>query len=447
MECSNVKQHQYGSYTEPRISFSSGFAATKNEMINYKEAPASSDDFEFGVNNFSMITADEIFFEGMIVPLKEEVNTTKRMSTLREELSEEDEDSPKSKSKGSSGWWRERLGLGFDNLVLKLPKKSSAVLRMVVLLFVMVCTVYICSICLKQIGVTPNYGFLNVEVFERPCPEPNIQPWDIPFVHYPKPKTYNRDECSCQPVRYFAILSMQRSGSGWFETLLNNHTNISSNGEIFSVKDRRANVSTIFETLDKVYNLDWLSSASKNECTSAVGFKWMLNQGLMKHHEEIVEYFKTRGVSAIFLFRRNLLRRMISVLANSYDRDAKLLNGTHKSHTHSPKEAEILAGYKPMINTTVLITELKQIQDMTLKALACFNTTRHMLLYYEDVVENRTRLDDVQAFLKVPKRELKSRQVKIHRGSLSQHVQNWEEIQSTLKGTLFENFLRQNYRR
>jgi len=27
-----------------------------------------------------------------------------------------------------------------------------------------------------------------------------------------------------------------------------------------------------------VYNLDWNSSASKNECTAAVGFKWMLNQ-------------------------------------------------------------------------------------------------------------------------------------------------------------------------
>ncbi|XP_010437618.1 PREDICTED: uncharacterized protein LOC104721352 [Camelina sativa] len=334
-----------------------------------------------------------------------------------------------------------------DSFVLKLPKKSSLVLRMVVLLFVMVCAVYICSICLKQIGVSPNYGFLNVEVFERPCPEPNIEPWDIPFVHYPKPKTYNRDECSCHPVRYFAILSMQRSGSGWFETLLNNHTNIGSNGEIFSVKDRRANVSTIFETLDKVYNLDWLSSASKNECTSAVGFKWMLNQGLMKHHEEIVEYFKTRGVSAIFLFRKNLLRRMISVLANSYDRDAKLLNGTHKSHTHSAKEAEILAGYKPMINTTLLITELKQIQDMTSKALAYFNTTRHILVYYEDVVKNLTRLDDVQEFLKVPKRKLKSRQVKIHGGTLSKHVQNWEEIQTTLKGTSFENFLLQEHRK
>jgi len=113
-------------------------------------------------------------------------------------------------------------------------------------------------------------------------------------------------------------------------------------------------------------------------------------QGLMKHHEEIVEYFKTRGVSAIFLFRKNLLRRMISVLANSYDRDAKLLNGTHKSHTHSAKEAEILAGYKPMINTTLLINELRQIQEMTLKALTYFNTTRHILVYYEDVVKNLT---------------------------------------------------------
>lgn len=94
------------------------------------------------------------------------------------------------------------------------------------------------------------------------------------LVHY----HFTRAECACHPVRYFAILSTQRSGSGWFETLLNSHMNVSSNGEIFSVKDRRANASTIVETLDKLYNLDWLSSAAKNECTTAVGLKWMLNQ-------------------------------------------------------------------------------------------------------------------------------------------------------------------------
>lgn len=87
-----------------------------------------------------------------------------------------------------------------------------------------------------------------------------------------------RDECACNPVRYFVIVSMQRSGSGWFETLLNSHTNVSSNGEIMGSSKRRSNISAIFETLDKVYNLDLLTSSSKNECSAAVGFKWMLNQ-------------------------------------------------------------------------------------------------------------------------------------------------------------------------
>ena len=31
-------------------------------------------------------------------------------------------------------------------------------------------------------------------------------------------------------------------------------------------------------TFDKVYYLEWNSSASKNDCTTTVGFKWMLNQ-------------------------------------------------------------------------------------------------------------------------------------------------------------------------
>ncbi|KAJ6936767.1 hypothetical protein NC652_011453 [Populus alba x Populus x berolinensis] len=165
----------------------------------------------------------------------------------------------------------------------------------------------------------------------------------------------------------------------------------------------------------------------------------------MRHHEEIVEYFKTRGVSAIFLFRRNLLRRMISILANSYDRDVKPLNGTHKSHVHSPREAEILAKYKSLINTTLLIPSLKQVEDTTAKALEYFKSVRHIILYYEDVVKNRTKLLDVQDFLKVPRRELKSRQVKIHKGSLLNYVENWDEVQKSLKGTHYESLLSGDY--
>ena len=59
--------------------------------------------------------------------------------------------------------------------------------------------------------------------------------------------------------------------------LSNSHVNVSSNGEIFSVEDRRNNISSIIQTLDKVYNLDWFSSSSVNQYYAAVGFKWTLN--------------------------------------------------------------------------------------------------------------------------------------------------------------------------
>ncbi|KAE8715713.1 P-loop containing nucleoside triphosphate hydrolases superfamily protein isoform 4 [Hibiscus syriacus] len=270
-----------------------------------------------------------------------------------------------------------------DTLIIKPSKKSPLFLRTIVLLFAMVCGVYICTICRKQISTVTK---MNIQVIGRPSPDTNIaaqlEP-QIPTLHYPKPETFSRGECTQNLVRFFVILSIQRSGSGWFETLLNSHVNVSSNGEIFSVMERRKNISTIIQTLEKVYNLDWLNSASKNECSAAVGFKWMLNQGLMVHHEEIVEYFKQRGVAAIFLFRRNLLRRMVSVLANSYDRHAKLLNGTHKSHVHSHQE----------------------------------------------------KLKDVQEFLGIPEMELISHQVKIHEGPLSGFVKNWDDVNRTLSGT------------
>jgi LPS sulfotransferase NodH len=79
-------------------------------------------------------------------------------------------------------------------------------------------------------------------------------------------------------VRFFVIVSTQRSGSGWVEALLNSHPNVSSNGEVFSMRERRQNLSSVLGTLDRLYGMDWLTSAAKNECTAAFGFKWMLNQ-------------------------------------------------------------------------------------------------------------------------------------------------------------------------
>lgn len=367
-----------------------------------------------------------------------------------------------------------------DTLIIKPSKKSPLLLRLIALLFAVVCGLFFCSIRLKQMSIGNRIRFQPFQVLGRSYSEYGIkqieisgkndtkqleippvyhltqievpgdndtEQFEFPPVHYPKPQTFNRTECAHNPVQYFAIISMQRSGSGWFETLLNSHMNVSSNGEIFSVMDRRQNISSIIKTLDTVYNLDWFTSASKNECSAAVGFKWMLNQGLMQYHKEIVEYFNRRGVSVIFLFRRNLLRRLVSVLANSYDRYAKLLNGTHKSHVHSHQEAEALSRYKPAINSTLLIAELKEMELTAAKAFKYFNSTRHIVLYYEDLVKNRKKLKEVLKFLRLPQMKLKSRQVKIHRGTLSEHIQNWDDVKKTLNGTEYGNLLLADYRR
>lgn len=80
------------------------------------------------------------------------------------------------------------------------------------------------------------------------------------------------------PVRLFVIISMQRSGSGWFESLLNNHMNIRLNDEIFGPKNRRQNLSSNFNTLDRVYSMGLITYSSQNSCSAAINFKWMLHQ-------------------------------------------------------------------------------------------------------------------------------------------------------------------------
>ncbi|GJN10850.1 hypothetical protein PR202_ga28983 [Eleusine coracana subsp. coracana] len=274
---------------------------------------------------------------------------------------------------------------------LKSSKGAPFVPRPIRILFIALCGFYdVCYISFNQISLE-NKGGVNSgeEPRENICEQPDVPHAELHYVHFPKPTSYNREKCACTPVRFFVILSMQRSGSGWFETLLNSHPNISSNGEIFNKIDRRENISSIVRTLEKLYNLDWFTSAAKNECTAAFGLKWMLNQGILDNPADIVSYLNKKGVSVLFLFRRNTLRRLISVLSNDYDRDAKQLNGTHKSHVHSKEEA----------------------------------------------------LAQVQEFLGVPVKKLISRQVKIHTRPLPDLVQNWEEVSSKLNGTQYARFL------
>ena len=108
-----------------RISFSNDFAdaqqVIKHEAI-YREAPVSAD-FEFSVNNFGMIAADEVIFQGTLLPLKDNVANQGGKTTLRDELLAEDDYSDRfSRPSRSLSRWKERLGLKRSQIV---PKKTD----------------------------------------------------------------------------------------------------------------------------------------------------------------------------------------------------------------------------------------------------------------------------------------------------------------------------------
>lgn len=113
----------------PRISFSSDFVDvqqnTKQERSS-REAPVSSD-FEFSVTNYSMMSADELFFKGRFLPFKDNYNNQmQRTTTLREELLVDDDHehiSPRP-PKGSTRW-KGLLGLKRTHIGSKKADKSE----------------------------------------------------------------------------------------------------------------------------------------------------------------------------------------------------------------------------------------------------------------------------------------------------------------------------------
>lgn len=79
-----------------------------------------------------------------------------------------------------------------DSLIVKHPKKNPLVLRMLVLMFVMVCGVYICAVCLKQIDGHTAVRILSIPVAAKPCDSVDVEPSEKPYVHFPKPATFSR---------------------------------------------------------------------------------------------------------------------------------------------------------------------------------------------------------------------------------------------------------------
>lgn len=94
----------------------------------------------------------------------------------------------------------------------------------------------------------------------------------------------------------------------------------------------------------------------------------------------------SQSISVFFLIS---LRKFLVNLKYTKKTSRRLLKGRSQLVIEM-FQADILAKYKPVINATLLIHNLRQVEETTAKALEYFKSTRHIVLYYEDVVRNRT---------------------------------------------------------
>ncbi|XP_057768963.1 uncharacterized protein LOC130989002 [Salvia miltiorrhiza] len=122
----------------PRISFSNDFVESSRSHSRaaaaaaYRDAPVSAD-FEFSVSNYSMMSADELFFKGRLLPLKEGCCSSGKTTTLRDELKNEDEDQEEEETSGSFSLrppknptrWRGFLGLRKSHIGSKKSNDKS----------------------------------------------------------------------------------------------------------------------------------------------------------------------------------------------------------------------------------------------------------------------------------------------------------------------------------
>lgn len=121
--------HHHCPPISPRISFSNDFVDSQQASIikqerSSRDTPVSSD-FEFSVSNYSMMSADELFFKGRLLPFKD-TQIQKTTTTLREELlvdDDEHEDFSLRPPKGSS--WKGFLGLRKSHIGSKKADKSE----------------------------------------------------------------------------------------------------------------------------------------------------------------------------------------------------------------------------------------------------------------------------------------------------------------------------------
>lgn len=221
----------------------------------------------------------------------------------------------------------------------------------------------------------------------------------------------------------FAILCLGRSGSTHLQSLIDSHPHACCFGELFNPRAPQAPAFVHSEQMDEREYLDELL-AGRDEL--AVGFKLPMNS-IRAHPRAGALVGSESGMRIIRLSRRNLLAQFVSRRMMSATRVSQSIFGSYGDATVRIEPSHCLEALEAM-----------EADERELDRLAG-GTPVHRVVYEQLVASEG--LDELQRFLGLEPVALRSWFTKLRTRSLSETVENWDELAAALRGTRFESFL------
>lgn len=185
----------------------------------------------------------------------------------------------------------------------------------------------------------------------------------------------------------FIVIAMQRSGSRYFVHQLSTHPEIVSDGELFvgwGGEGGRgyADFGPMKKEIEQSFDRHCAIAGTK-----FAGFKWMTNQGHDERRHAIKKYMLNRGVKLVYLWRRNVLRQLISNLANR--RTVGLAHPeSREDAAKADVDLELPAGGD-------LIHALKKIERQRRRVRSYYHPeVKETAVFYEDLIAGSPRYND-----------------------------------------------------
>lgn len=244
----------------------------------------------------------------------------------------------------------------------------------------------------------------------------------------------------------FAIVGVQRTGTTWIRTTLNDHPSILALGEVFLYRHgrfpfyRRAG-SDVAHSYRQYIQTSWgrrlghlvrrravvhdyLQRLFSQPDLGAVGFKMMHTQAVA--FPAAIDYLLSERIRIIHVVRRNVLKTLIS---------RESARQRHLYHARSRVPVKQIT-----LDVGKLRGNLERICADNAFWKKTFEGSDYLELAYEDFVQQRNvQLNIICDFLNVaPAREVESSLVKINPDAISEIVANYSQVVSALRETPYE---------